>query len=86
VKLGRAAKDKAHVNPENTVYNVKRLLGKKMDDPKVAEIVDKVPYSILPGPGGKPKISVEYMHNTLDVSAVDLTGRILKKMKTNAET
>ena len=60
---------------------MKRLLGKKVTDPKIVEVIGSVPYTIKEGPGGKPKIVFEYMGEDIDLSAVELTALILKKMK-----
>ena len=46
----------AHRDPTNTLYNIKRLLGKKMDDPKLKEIIARLPYKVVAGHGNKPKV------------------------------
>src|SRR6202171_4748697 len=50
--VGQAAKRQAVTNPENTFFAIKRLLGRRMDDPMVKKDTDLVPYKIIPGDNG----------------------------------
>src|SRR3954464_15682006 len=50
--VGQAAKRQAVTNPENTFFAIKRLIGRRSDDPVVAKDMDLVPYKIIPGDNG----------------------------------
>src|ERR1700758_2998281 len=50
ILVGQAAKRQAITNPENTIYAVKRLIGRRFDDPMVKRHMDLVPYKVVPGP------------------------------------
>src|SRR3981081_3438148 len=50
--VGQAAKRQAVTNPENTFFAIKRLIGRRMDDPMVHRDMDLVPYKIIPGEHG----------------------------------
>merc|ERR1719408_672318 len=59
--IGDAAKNQAARNPENTVFDAKRLIGRKFNDPVIQADMKLWPFKCIEGPGGKPKIEVEYM-------------------------
>src|SRR5436853_4722090 len=52
--VGQAAKRQAVTNPENTFFAIKRLIGRRMDDPLVRKDMGLVPYKSIPGNHGKP--------------------------------
>ena len=56
--VGEAAKNQASMNPERTIYVVKRLIGRKFDDKEVQRDVKWLPYKVV-SKGGKPYVSVE---------------------------
>ncbi|GMF98400.1 unnamed protein product [[Candida] boidinii] len=57
--IGDAAKNQAAMNPKNTVFDAKRLIGRKFDDPEVQGDIKHFPFSVV-NEGGKPKIQVEF--------------------------
>ncbi|KAF8796862.1 Heat shock 70 kDa protein like [Argiope bruennichi] len=57
--IGDAAKSQVALNPENTVFDAKRLIGRKYDDPKIQQDIKHWPFKVV-NHGGKPKISVEF--------------------------
>ncbi|KAJ8930075.1 hypothetical protein NQ314_017182 [Rhamnusium bicolor] len=57
--LGDAAKNQVALNPSNTVFDAKRLIGRKYDDPKIQQDIKHWPFKVI-SDGGKPKIQVEY--------------------------
>jgi len=79
--VGMPAYSSAHSNPSNTLYNIKRLLGKKMDDPKLKEIISRLPYKVEAGHGNKPKVVVEHFGDEISYSPVDLTAIFLQNLK-----
>src|SRR5688572_25425641 len=56
--VGVTAKRQAVVNPENTVYSVKRLMGRRIDDPETKKTISMVPYSIVEGPNHDARVSI----------------------------
>ena len=58
--IGDAAKSQAAMNAENTVFDAKRLIGRKFSDPAVQEDMKHFPFKVVSGPGGTPLIQVDY--------------------------
>jgi len=48
--VGRAARNQAIVNPENTIFSIKRFMGRKYDDPEVQRTIGRVPYKVAKAP------------------------------------
>ena len=61
--VGDAAKNAYHSNPENTVFDAKRLIGRKFDDAEVQADMKHFPFKVI-NKGGKPYIEVEYRGET----------------------
>ncbi len=81
VLVGQPAKRQSVTNPTNTLYAVKRLIGRKFDDKLVQRDVDLMPYKII-----KAKNGDAWVHaNGKDMAAPEVSARILQKMKTTAE-
>ncbi len=79
--VGVAAKRQQIVNPKNTIFSVKRLMGRKFTDPEVQELRKDYPYAIVEGPNGLAAIEVEgKIYTPQEVSA-----KILSKLKADAE-
>ena len=58
--IGDGAKNQATSNPKNTVFDAKRLIGRKFDDPIVKSVASHMPFPITADPNGKIHINVEY--------------------------
>ncbi|KAH8906223.1 heat shock protein 70 [Coniochaeta sp. PMI_546] len=82
--IGEAAKNQAAMNPRNTVFDVKRLIGRRFDDPTVKKDVESWPFKVV-DEDGTPKIEVEYLGGTHRFSAQEISAMILTKMKEIAE-
>jgi heat shock protein 5 len=82
--IGDAAKNQAAVNPANTVYDAKRLIGRKYKDDTVQHDKKLFPYSIIDN-GGKPYIEVEVKGEKKSYSPEEISAMILTKMKETAE-
>ncbi|KAI3433911.1 hypothetical protein D9Q98_003713 [Chlorella vulgaris] len=82
--IGDAAKNQATVNPARTVYDVKRLIGRKFTDAEVQRDAKLVSYKIV-DKQGKPYISVEVNGETKSFSPEEISAMILVKMKETAE-
>ncbi|HUX19541.1 MAG TPA: molecular chaperone DnaK, partial [Acidithiobacillus sp.] len=81
VLVGEAAKRQAVTNPENTVYEVKRLIGRKFDDAEVQKDLKHVPYKVIKADNGDAWVEVR----DKKYSAQQISAFILQKMKKTAE-
>ncbi len=79
--VGQTAKRQAVTNPENTVFAVKRLIGRKYDSPEVQKDIKVLPYKIVKASNGDAVISIKGK----DYSPAELSAMVLKKMKETAE-
>jgi molecular chaperone DnaK len=79
--VGQIAKRQAVTNPENTVYAVKRLVGRKIDDEEVKRIIEGVPYQIVASDNKDAWVRVRGR----DISPPELSAMVLAKMKEIAE-
>ncbi|MCF6303924.1 MAG: molecular chaperone DnaK [Rhodobacteraceae bacterium] len=80
--VGQAAKRQAVTNPENTLFAIKRLIGRPANDPLVEKDKSMVPYKIVEGPGGDAWV----MANGEKYSPSQVSAFILQKMKETAES
>ncbi|HEX8124072.1 MAG TPA: molecular chaperone DnaK [Allosphingosinicella sp.] len=79
--VGQPAKRQAVTNPENTVFAVKRLIGRRFDDPITKKDTELVPYTISRGPNGDAWVNA----GSKDYSPSQISAFILQKMKETAE-
>ena len=82
--VGDAAKNQATINPENTVFDVKRLIGRKFSDKSVQSDKKLVPYEIV-SDADKPMIEVTQGGKTSKFAPEEVSAMILQKMKLTAE-
>ncbi|EDK43491.1 Hsp70 chaperone [Lodderomyces elongisporus] len=82
--IGDAAKNQAAMNPANTVFDAKRLIGRKFDDAEVQNDLKHFPFKIV-DKAGKPNIQVEYKGETKVFTPEEISSMILSKMKETAE-
>jgi heat shock protein 5 len=83
--IGEAAKNQAAVNPERTVFDVKRLIGRKYEDKEVQKDIKLFPYKII-NKDGKPNIQVKIKDGESKVfSPEEISAMVLMKMKETAE-
>ena len=80
--IGQSAKRQAVTNPSNTLFAVKRLIGRRSDDPMVAKDRDMVPYTIVNGRNGDAWVQA----NGEDYSPSQVSAFVLQKMKETAES
>ncbi len=83
--IGDAAKNQAAMNPSNTVFDAKRLIGRKFTDESVQADMKLWPFKVNPGPAGKPIIQAEYMGETKNFTPEEISSMVLIKMKETAE-
>jgi L1 cell adhesion molecule like protein len=82
--IGDAAKNQVAMNPSNTVFDAKRLIGRKFDEPSVQADMKHWPFTVYPD-AGKPKIRVEYKGETKTFFPEEISSMVLIKMKETAE-
>uniref|UniRef100_A0A0B7JXT9 non-chaperonin molecular chaperone ATPase n=1 Tax=Bionectria ochroleuca TaxID=29856 RepID=A0A0B7JXT9_BIOOC len=71
--IGEAAKNNAAMNPRNTVFDAKRLIGRRFDDPTVKKDIESWPFKIVDD-NGSPRIEVEYLGETKTFSAQEISA------------
>lgn len=79
--VGRAARNQAIVNPENTIFSIKRLMGRKYDDPEVQRTISRVPYKVTKAPNGDARVVLDGR----EYSPPEISAMILAKLKADAE-
>ncbi|MBW1667602.1 MAG: molecular chaperone DnaK [Deltaproteobacteria bacterium] len=79
--VGQIAKRQAITNPDNTIFAVKRLIGRKYDSPEVQRDIAVLPYKIVKAPNGDAHVRVRGK----DYSPAEISSMILQKMKQTAE-
>ncbi|XP_058809277.1 heat shock protein 70 A2-like [Phymastichus coffea] len=82
--IGDAAKNQVAMNPSNTVFDAKRLIGRKYDDQKIKSDLKHWPFTVV-NDCGKPKIEVEFRGERKRFSPEEISSMVLTKMKETAE-
>ena len=80
--VGQPAKRQAVTNPENTVYAIKRLIGRRFNDPQVKDMIDKAPFKVVKGENGDAWVEIEGEA----MAPSQISAMILQKMKETAES
>lgn len=83
--IGDAAKNQVAMNPHNTVFDAKRLIGRKFDDPAVQSDMKHWPFKVISAEGAKPKVQVEYKGENKIFTPEEISSMVLLKMKETAE-
>ena len=81
ILVGAPAKRQAVTNPKNTLYGVKRLIGRRFEEPMVQKDINMVPYSIVKAKNGDAWVKVR----DKEISAPEISAQVLVKMKKTAE-
>ena len=84
--IGDAAKNQTARNPTNTVFDAKRLIGRKFSDRTVQDDIALWPFAVESGPGEKPLIKVNFKGEVKKFQAEEISSMVLTKMKEIAET
>jgi molecular chaperone DnaK len=79
--IGRVARNQAVVNPENTIFSIKRFMGRKYSDPEVQRAVSRVPYKVAEAPNGDIRVVL----GGKEYSPPEVSAMILGKLKRDAE-
>lgn len=79
--VGKVARNQAVVNPENTIFSVKRFMGRKFSDPQVQQTTKIVPYKVSAAPNGDVRVHM----GGKEYSPPEISAMILQKIKADAE-
>jgi len=83
--IGQAAKNQSARNPTNTVFDAKRLIGRKFNDPVVQADLELWPFEVIQGSQERPVIQVMYQGEQKQFFAEEISAMVLGKMKETAE-
>ncbi|GAB5359692.1 hypothetical protein AAMO2058_000564700 [Amorphochlora amoebiformis] len=83
--IGEGAKNQAVRNPTNTIFDAKRLIGRKFTDHTVQTDMKTWPFKVYSGEGGKPMIQVDYKGQKKNFTPEQISSMVLTKMKKTAE-
>ncbi len=78
---GRVARNQSVVNPENTIFSIKRFMGRKFKDPEVVKALSRVPYKVAEAPNGDVRVFLDGK----EYSPPEVSAMILSKLKADAE-
>jgi molecular chaperone DnaK len=79
--VGRSARNQAIINPENTIFSIKRFMGRRQDDAEVQRTKERMPYQITKAPNGDVRVTLDGR----DYSPPEVSAMILAKLKADAE-
>jgi molecular chaperone DnaK len=79
--IGRVARNQAVINSENTIFSIKRFMGRKFNDPEVQRAVSRMPYRVTKAPNGDVRVVLDGK----EYSPPEISAMILGKLKTDAE-
>lgn len=79
--VGRVARNQAIINPENTIFSIKRFMGRRYDDPEVQRAKSRVPYKINKAPNGDLRVTL----GDKEYTPPEVSAMILAKIKHDAE-
>jgi len=79
--VGQAARRQAVTNPENTIYSIKRFMGRKASDPQVQMASKRLPYKVTPAANGDVRVTM----GGKDYSPPEVSAMILQKIKSDSE-
>jgi heat shock 70kDa protein 1/2/6/8 len=83
--IGDAAKNQVAMNASNTVFDAKRLIGRKFGDAAVQADMKHWPFTVIEGPAGKPIIQVTFKGEVKQFASEEISSMVLMKMKEIAE-
>lgn len=84
--VGDPAKNQASMNPKNTVYDAKRLIGRKFNDPNVQADAKLWSFKVSEGPDNKPLINVNYKNEEATFHPEQISAMVIQRLKDNAES
>ena len=84
--VGDSAKNQASINSSNTIYDAKRLIGRKYSDPIMKNEISNFPFNVKSDDKDKPKIVVNYKNEEKEFHPEEISSMVLTKMKETAES
>ena len=84
--IGDAAKNQVAMNPQNTIFDAKRMIGRKFTDATVQSDMKHWPFTVVPGSNQKPTMQVQFQGETKSFSPEEISSMVLVKMKEIAES
>ncbi len=81
--VGLTAKRQATINPENTVFSVKRFIGRRFDDSETAAEKSRLPYAVVSGPQGDIRVKIKQTGR--EYTPQEISAMVLAKLKKDAE-
>lgn len=85
ILVGQPAKRQAVTNPKNTLFAIKRLIGRRFEDPEVQRDISIMPYQIIEAPNGDAWVEVDFEGKDKKMAPPQVSAEVLKKMKKTAE-
>jgi molecular chaperone DnaK len=79
--VGRVARNQAIVNSQNTIFSIKRFMGRKYEDPEVQRTLPRIPYTVLPAENGDLRVKMD----DKEYSPPEVSAMVLAKIKRDAE-
>ncbi len=79
--VGRVARNQGIVNSQNTIFSIKRFMGRKYEDPEVQRTLPRIPYTVLPAENGDVRVKMD----DKEYSPPEVSAMILAKIKRDAE-
>lgn len=83
--IGDRAKNQISMNSANTLFNIKRLIGKKITDPKIQSLVEKFPFKVIKTSDEIPQIEIKFCNELLKFYPEEISSMIVGKLKETAE-
>lgn len=83
--IGDSAKNQSSANPKNTIFDAKRLIGRKYDDSAVQSDKTHWPFTVRSGKDNKPVVEVDFKGEKVTYQAEEISAMVLTKMKQTAE-
>ena len=84
--VGESAKSQTSMNPENTIFDAKRLIGRTFDDPTVQKDMRTWPFKVVAGKDNRPKVGVKFKGEEKEYFAEEISSMVLAYLKKTAET
>ena len=84
--IGEGAKNQSSMNPENTIFDAKRLIGRKFDEPSVQADIKQFPFGVIADTNNKPIIQASVKGEIKDFQPEEISSMVLTKMKEIAES
>jgi len=84
--VGDAAKNQAAMNPTNTIFDAKRMIGRKFSDPVIQKDMEHWPFKVVRGDSDRPQVEVEWKGGRKRFYPEEISAMVLGKMKEIAET